>query len=626
MINMSMICDGLASVVTAPFNFGKTYAPYTSGVVNVILSGLLLWYLYSEDFSDSLDYGATNDFAIYVMTGRSVLFILSIVLGLMGVSVIIASAFQTKVRSALGLDDDVDFSVLFLKYASNFVHTSLSLLMLTVGFLYTEEEDRQEGAEGKFLILWIAGGLAVWYKFALDIIGTRNTSAGDQKHAKTPAIVVAISTLLYVIATGNNPDIIERIFNKGAAVVLLLAYIVVALLDKSQSLLQKESNFDFDKKVSGEWTNFFGFFDLPTSVMALVSYPLVIYSGIYVGIEKTKESVVLALAVIVIDSMRIGRMENVTMIDSFTAEGQKPVKVWTDTSAALYRIVNGIVGIFAFSMIVVVTASDEAVSVEPLLYSVALVSALIKIMSVFFGNKDMRMPSAEHNFRSLSSVGLLVVSAYLWAGGTWFTEDIDKGWSITFFILALFVRFLDAVSTSAFVFLKQPASLTSWIMPFAWGSYNDDTAARDSVHKPTYDNPRVWLVLLSLCASLAFQLDITQSEWSKDVAGGTSTTIKFADSGDELTSHAWAAFGLTITHIVVVICSMVPVLSRAALSRMPAVRFIVSTAVLSCIVVVAGQLRFGSTEALHTPDSPEQKVISALISYIVADALGDGLL
>lgn len=611
---MSGSLDFLKNFLKAPFDFGNKergdLVQIITALINISLGVLLIIYLYLDNWSDKLIYDGTNDFAIYVMTGRATLFILSLVFALSGLFQIFAkvlgkddNSFLATVNSALN-----NFQEKFMKYLGNFLHTALSLLLVTVGFLYTEEENRQDGAEGKFALLWIAGGVATWYKVALDIMGFE--AKKGEKHAVTPAIIITIALILYVIETGDSEVFWERMFNKGVALVLLVAYLVLAAIDKAYS------------SENEEWT----ILDLPIGLMSLLSYPLLIYTGVYLGLEKSREAVVFALGVIVIDSMRIGRLENVSNVKTLDGTSEQDVQVWDPKISSLYRLFNGVAGVLAFAFITVTSPSGEAATVEPLLYGVALVSALVKIMSVFFIGKEMRMPSTEQNFRSLSSAALLVVSAYLWAGGTWFTDaNVEKGWSVTFFIVALVLRFLDSLTTSAFVFVQGGANWMKAVMAFIQGSYYGDEP-RDSVHQPTYDNPRVWLVLLALVSSLAFQAAIITDEWDVSKVGSNTTEMmKFADAGDTLVTHNWAAVALISVHIVVVIAALVR-WKMLALSTMPIVRYTVSTAVISCIVVVAGQLRFGSMKALATPNSPEQKVVSGLISYILADALGDGLL
>ena len=568
----------------------------TPVAVQLIVSALLFVYLFADDFQSHIP---DNGFGIYILTARALIFFNAVFFGLASLSYVFSSCYS---RIA-------DFAKKYQVFLENFIHTALAINIIALGTIFSESQGRE--AESQNLILFLALGFSLLLKVLLDV---KHSGEVGSKHARGPALTISIALLMYAFVTTEQSAGWSDLFS-SLYFIFLIAYIVLVALEKTLTTPDKEFS------VGG------------VTVVDIISYLLLWFTGHYVGEQGTADSVVIALGVVLLDSMHIGAIHPMSVqglslgLGEIGPQVKEPKEAWNPKEASLYRLVQVGVGILAFTLITRQNPADEQPVVNPMLYGVALASALVKVAAFTYMGKAMLLPSPEHNYRSLASTGLLVVSMFLWSGGHFYEHDtISQGWAITFFILALLLRFLDSLTESVFVFESKDKGLLGSIWEMIKGSLvseinGDDVLGmtagyRDALYKATGDNPRVWLVLASLIGSLIFSAMVIDEK------------SDHLDDDDTLAQHLWAAVILTSLHVFVVLAailaSVMKPLNYLAWSRSGLVRFVVSTSVIASLTVSASTFNFGSG-SIDT-GSADNHIVFALILYIFADALGDGLL
>lgn len=581
---------GKLGVLVEQLNNLPDWAPV---LMQVVISAVLLIYLFGEDAQETIP---DSGFGIYIITARALVFFNAVFFGVAPAAYLLSSCFS---KSNI-------FGEKFQVYLENFIHTALSMNVIALATLYSESQSRALDSSNAYL--FIALGTTLFEKVLLD---AKHSGETGSKHARGPALTISIVLFLYSIVTTESSAGWSGIFN-FAYVSLLIAYIAIVALEKTLTTPDKEFG------IGG------------VTLVDIISYFLLWFTGHHVGEQGTAESVVIALGVVLLDSMHIGAIHPMMVQGQSLGLGEiGPVRkeAWNPTEASLYRLVQVGVGILAFALITRQTPADEQPVANPMLYGVALASALVKVAAFTYMGKAMLLPSPEHNYRSLASTGLLVVSMFLWSGGHFYEHaTISSGWAVAFFILALLLRFLDSLTESVFVFDSKDKGIVKVILDMVFGSYfyekNGDkylgitAKVNEGLYKTTGDNPRVWLVLASLAASLIFSAMVLDEKWDH------------LDSDDTLAQHLWAAAILTGVHIVAVLAAILASVSEIfnflALSRSGLVRFVVSTAVIASLTVSASTFNFGSG-SIDT-GSADNHIVFALILYIFADALGDGLL
>lgn len=277
----------------------------------------------------------------------------------------------------------------------------------------------------------------------------------------------------------------------------------------------------------------------------------------------------------------------------------------SDSRKVFLRLGQALIGLLMFRFVSQSAAAGEGEpkAIDLVVHSVATAAALIKIVGITYIGKDLYKTSTEHHYRELASTGLLLASAYLW------TQE-DSTESIVYFVLAIVSRFLDSIMD----FLMTGRDALSYI---TWDK------AGAGVDSPTSDNPRTWLTLIGLIASLTLAALVMHDQFEdiKVHDGGAANKV--------LSDSMIVAVTFISVHLAVVIFGLIsdiPGVEGAAivaLSRSKFVRFAVTTTVL-CSLAVAGNIVLAVDPSSSSGVSSH--LVSALVSYLFADVVGRELL
>lgn len=572
-------------------------------ILDLAIAISALIYVYATEVIDIPTSGA---FAVTEMTARSVLFLSSLALLLLEISV--AVSFLTE-RS--NTDTDLSFlaGVLFSDeyntYLATFKHGIHSMMVVSIAMIASLHDDRtnrwvgstDDNDESTLTFLIIVFIALVVSKFfsevrhgedARDMIMEKETigdavdlkSAYRFKHSRGAALTVSTGLLVYMIANADMPDGFWSFLSSKLVALTLSIYILVVSLER----------------IAGrrEWV-IGGAGGLV--ITGVVSFLNLIAAALALAEDKNQEAVVVALGSILLDAMRVGYGQPV------------PERaVVSDVRKVFLRLLQALAGIISFALITK-TETDANVASSPLLFGVALSSALVKIVGISYVGKDLFKTSTEHHFRELASTGLLLSSAYLWAHPL--DDSASSAGAITFFVIGILCRFLDSILD----FLMNGKEGLSYI---AW-----DAADADGVDSPTSDNPRTWLTLLSLVVSLVFAAMSMDDKFDD---------IKLVDGKPQnklLSDSMIVAVFFIALHVAVVLIGLLselmPGLSILALSRSKFIRFAVTTTVLCSLAVGAGAVGFEGEGVLST-DSVQSSILSAIVAYLFADVVGRELL
>ena len=157
----------------------------------------------------------------------------------------------------------------------------------------------------------------------------------------------------------------------------------------------------------------------------------------------------------------------------------------------------------------------------------------------------------------------------------------------------------------------------------------------EGVESPTSDNPRTWLTLLGLMASLVFA-SLVMGDQIENIKLGSNVTDESGAVTDEsrplqkeLSDSMIVAVTFIAVHLAVVIVGLVSEIpgaesaSLGALSRSKFVRFAVTTTVLCSLVVAMGAI---VDDDSTSSDGVTGHLVSALVAYLFTDVVGRGLL
>ena len=552
-----------------------------------------------------------HEFLLSEFSARSGIFISSVGLLLVTTSALLGRVFDmSAVKNIVGVQT-LTFSEEYDKYLATFKHGLHSLLLVAVSFLWGLSDDRvtlwastdastaTESDSGVQIYLTVVFIVLLVSKFFSEgrhgedaramvsqkvdvVIGTtRDTRVERQfKHARGSALTVATGLLVYLVVNADESQgFFEFLGSKLIALSLGIYILVVAL-----------------ERIAGraEWV-YGGAGGLV--VTGVVSTLNLIFSGFALAEDKSTTALVVVLGVIFLDAMRVGYGQAVPEIG-----------VVSDFRKVLLRLSQGVIGLLMFRY---VSGSGE---LPVSLLGIATASALMKIVGISYIGKDLFKTSTEHHYRELASTGLLLSSAYLWIQ----SETTD---SIVYFVLAIVCRFLDSIMD----FIMTGKDALSYI------TWDKDGEGVDS---PTSDNPRTWLTLFGLMASLVFA-SMVMHDQIEDIKLGDNVTE--ADGSEtsrplnkELSDSMIVAVTFIAVHLAVVIVGLVSeipgaeVVSIGALSRSKFVRFAVTTTVLCSLAVASGQVV--EVDELSSSDGVFGHLVSALVAYLFADVVGRELL
>ena len=587
-------------------------------VLDLAIAIAALLYVFMTEVTDVPKSGA---FAVSEITARSVVFISGLSLTLVTMSAVLAYMFGREGASGplaeaglAGLAQG--FNEKFDTYLATFKHGVHSMLTVAIAMLWGLNDDRTIRWVGStdgdddttltfLLILFIAlmvskffsevkhGEDARWISMVKDtLIGDSVALKDDQgfKHARGAALTVSTGLLVYMLVNSDTSEGFLSFIGGKMVALSLSVYILVVSLERIAG--------------KSEWV-IGGAGGLV--VTGAVSFWNLIAAGMALAEDKSQEAVVVALGSIFLDAMRVGYGQPVPERARIS-----PVR------SVFIRLLQALAGVAAFVYITKSETGEHAAS-SPLLFGVALSSALVKVVGVSYIGKDMFKTSTEHHFRELASTGLLLSSAYLWS------HPLDDSSSSTvanlFFAIGILCRFLDSILD----FLMSGKDALKYI---TWDKEEEDT----DINSPTSDNPRTWLTLLSLVTSLVFASMVMHEKFDHIKLGGNATVDGVETErplDEELSTSMIVAITFISVHVAVVLIGIasdvVKEVAIGALSRSKLIRFVVTTTVLSSLAVAAGAIGFEGTGVFST-DAVQTDIISALVAYLFADVVGRELL
>jgi hypothetical protein len=580
------------------------------------------------------DIGA-GQFGLAELTARSVVFMASLGLLLVTTSGILGKVFDiSALKDAVG-EVKVTFSSQYDAYLATFKHGLHSLLLVATSLLMAVRSDRvtlwtttnateapmADGVpvsdSGVDTFLWVVFIVLLVSKFfsegrhgedaremktKQEVIGTTVELDSDHrfKHARGAALTVATGLLVFLVV--NSPATVDRVTDGVTDVVAQGFFDILASKPIALSLAIYILVVALER-IAGraEWV-YGGAGGLV--VTGAVSTLNLIFAGWALAEDQDQpyEEIVVALGVIFLDAMRVGYGQAVP-----------EVGVVSDSRKVFLRLSQAVIGLLLFRYITLTMDVSGVNAIRYLMRGVAAASALIKIVGISYIGKDLYKTSTEHHYRELASTGLLLSSAYLW-----FQEESTE--SMIYFTLALVSRFLDSIMD--FLMTGKPA--------LSYLTWDKDGEGVDS---PTSDNPRTWLTLLGLLASLVFASMVMNDQFEDIRLGSNVTDASGAETSRPLDKVLSDSMIVAVTfiaiHVAVVIVGLVSEIPGAeaaavgALSRSKFVRFAVTTTVLCSLAVAMGT--FGSSQRTSS-DGVGSHLVSALVSYLFADVVGRELL
>ena len=572
-------------------------------VLDLAIAIAVIVYVFMTEVTDI---PLTGTFALTEVTARSLVFISGLSLTLVTMSAALGFMFGADGVAGPIAGLELTFSDKYDAYLATFKHGIHTMLAVAISMLWGMHDSRNirwvdsdVGDDGSILTFLIVIFVALMVSKFLselkhgedarlsatskEVIGSSVSLSEDYKfkHARGSALTIATGLLVYMLVNADlSEGALSFIRSKMVALSLLVYIIVVAI-----------------ERIAGqrEWV-LGGAGGLV--ITGAVSYWNLIAAGMAVGEDKTDEAVVVALGSILLDAMRVGYGQSVSE-NSVVSDGRK----------VLLRLLQALAGIAAFVM-VTTTETDQHAATSPLLFGVALASALVKIVSITYIGKDMFRSSTEHHFRELASTGLLLSSAYLWSHPL---DDSDNSTvAITFFAIGILCRFLDSI-LDFIMSGKAPLKYISW----------DKEDEDKGVRSPTSDNPRTWLTLLGLVASLVFAAMAMHEKFDHiELVDGKAANKKLSDS--MIVAVTFIAVHVAVVFVGIVSDVWAPA-AIGALSRSKFVRFAVTTTVLSSLAVAAGAIGFEGSGVLSS-EAVQTDIVSALVAYLFADVVGRELL
>lgn len=583
-------------------------------ILDLAIAVASLLYVFMTEVTDVPKSGA---FAVSEITARSVVFVSGLALTLVTMSAVLGYMFaSTNTPGAIDkLIGGLTFSDKYDIYLATFKHGIHSMLTVAIAMLWGLNDDRTirwVGSTGGdddttltfLLILFIALMVSKFFsevKHGEDAreMTLKEETIGDAvalkddhrfKHARGAALTVSTGLLVYMLVNSDTSEGFLSFIGGKMVALSLSIYILVVSLERIAG--------------SSEWV-IGGAGGLV--VTGVVSFWNLIAAGMALAEDKSQEAVVVALGSIFLDAMRVGYGQVV------------PEKaVISDVRKVFLRLLQALSGVAAFVYITKSETGEHAAS-SPLLFGVALSSALVKVVGVSYIGKDMFKTSTEHHFRELASTGLLLSSAYLWS------HPLDDSASSTvaelFFAIGILCRFLDSILD----FMMTGKEAVKYI---SWDKEDED----EGVESPTSDNPRTWLTLLSLVTSLVFASMTMHEKFDHIKLGGNATVdgvVTERPLDKELSDSMIVAVFFISLHILVVLIGIAsdvyPAAAIGALSRSKFIRFAVTTIVLSSLAVASGAIGFEGVGVFST-DAAQTDIISALVAYLFADVVGRELL
>lgn len=572
--------------------------------------------------TDEVGVGESPEFQLSEFSARSAIFMSSVGLLLTTTSAMLGKIFDmSAVKDAVG-EIKLTFSSAYDAYLATFKHGLHSLLLVAVSFMWGLSDDRvtlwsttnateapvsdttnlpisDSGVQIYLTVLFIVLLVSKFFsegrhgEDAREMVSRKtDVTLGESvelrqdhqfKHARGSALTVATGLLVYLVVNSAGSQGFFDFLGSHLIALSLSIYILVVALERMVG--------------QREWV-YGGAGGLV--VTGSVSTLNLIFAGLALAEKKDTTVIVVVLGVIFLDAMRVGY-----------GQATPETGVVSDFRKVVLRLSQAVIGILMFRY--VRSVEDTPV----VLVGVATASALVKIVGVSYIGKDLYKTSTEHHYRELASTGLLLSSAYLWSASASNTTE-----PVAYFVLAIVSRFLDSIMD----FLMTGKDALSYI---TWDKNGE------GVESPTSDNPRTWLTLLGLMASLVFA-SLVMGDQIENIKLGSNVTDESGAVTDEsrplqkeLSDSMIVAVTFIAVHLAVVIVGLVSEIpgaesaSLGALSRSKFVRFAVTTTVLCSLVVAMGVI---VDDDFTSSDGVFGHLVSALVAYLFTDVVGRGLL
>ena len=600
-------------------------------------------YIYGEPHFAKVntEYVAINDLA-----ARNIAFLCAILFGLNTfISLILTFASSVGINSDY-LDATKLYQSAMLAYKSDFLRTSASLLIVSLSFIYHQAPQKSDDHEDRENYGW-----AVMVSIIVSFVYKLYAEAGHRLYieeeklldkpseaAKNDGSHVILSIVAFVMLLVNStitqnglkPDV------EGDPTQLfwiLLTYIIVSAL---------ETLSDSGLKIpvlSNVMESFFdGIFGIRASRI-LACFALVM-SGVFLAKHPTQDSLVVVLLIVALEGLQTGVVD----FKAVLSDDGVYLRNWQGVFSLIVGVL-AIIQLYVDQNTTHLTVEDispfnksldtykQDRVLEPtfmLMRAVLTVAGILKLVEgvLYFvkvaKRSDDNESALKQKFEKFSTLGLLVTSSFLWAGGVTFwgmlaneVEDskINTAAATWFFIAVLCLRVVDCLTTSNLPFAIWPPTL------------NEDEMGEKALKKVSNDNIRTWLVFGSLVTSLGFLLRYWQNPPDPMCSDGEAEGYK-----DITCVNGGFATALISIHVLVAIPALLPIakcgaVRNVALSTIPVVRTLVSTAVICLLVVLIGQTDAVSQQKnITAPDSGVNNLFGALIAYLFADAFGDGFL
>ena len=619
-----LLCGCMPEIGEGVKSFLQTnYGGLLGGLLSTVISIFLLIYLYSE--VNSMTYSGDGSFGINALGARNSIFAASVILAVTALGAVVARVGGNMAakfyKSALTV------------YQENYLHTTVSVLVVSVFFLIATTSTEHD----HYALLIVSIICAFVLKALMEIrhsdfiMSQQYTTSLDGK-------------------VEPNKDIFKIQFRGGVLVALLL------LLYTLIKFAGQQDYSDLNSEAGSAWSVIITIFvtgvclvlqpsggilgsGLSLSQVAL-SFGLA-FGGWFLAKQHDSAALVVVLGLLYLDGLQLGKLhKGEKVVDSTDS------KLLTGLFIGVQMLL-GVLGLIGLNVSDIKTTEfvkglNETQKLDPdnkgslegltsVLYGVAVVSSMIKIVSPFVGvsNDDasagwleIRSPSPRQTFRKFSSTGLLLASSILWIGGADYKlpKDavISTGFATTLFVLALVNRLLESFIDSTVDDSKFQSGWGKIIWDYFNWRKDDPEDEEESLDKTTYDNVRVWMVIGALATSFGLLVRYGEQAESSVWEGDASTKQGYFQ----------AAYWLVFSHLVLALLNVIgdffAPAKMVAFSRSSAARFIVSTTAICALVITTAETGHlvKPDASVTAPDSAENNIIGALVAYVIADAVG----
>lgn len=571
--------------------------------------------------------------------------------------VVLESWFQDKGRYTGGV-----FSVLYQQYIAPVRHHMLTVVMFASIFIYANEDLKTKLAGGitgdQFLIAYIifVGVLRAIIEVKhsrdarlrtkQDATLFKSVSLGDvyelrsgyqNKPMRGPSLLLGGVLLFYNLWYGDG-------FGGGYSIIFnvaLIVYLSFVLIEKFLVHRGDSKEDDYEWGYGDAW-----------ATIGLSSTVMLIFSALNLA-DRINENttvegaLVAALGAIILDVSRLGYGSRSFSDDAPPTNSDYMLGVF-------FRFMHLVVGCIGLvSVYITETDEDAKIGVIPSLRLFVVVASLVKIVgffySVFFSLPGtgmycngivnlvpMQKENVENTLRQGSTIVLLLASTILE------NNDSSVTWGTTLLIFACVARLFDCLQDSILEFGKDPWTFIKGNFGGKIALFRGSRASTRSLSQgqlimsPEGDNPRTWFVLGGLISTAYLIIQVMHYE-NEDYEPDSADANKLLDgTRNDFDGFIILSLILVLGHVLFVIISLisskVEFMKNISLSRIPLVRFAVTSGTLISLAVAAGQINLGYDESTtspsaspsdpFTPNWSQLHLLAGIVIYIFTDMIG----